>query len=403
MEKMPLKTFFETVEQRLADCSVEELRDILRDMAQQTSPSERQAFLEKLKPPTKMGSLAQQAPKEDLLAEIEDLAGELEEAMEDAEGWEEEHGWYEEYDEEDSVGPYEDFLQPLAGLFDQAQAAFDYGNLSLARDAYRALFELCDQQDDYGRGVGIEDLEGVETDEALARYLRAVYETASAEQRPGELFEQMLQVRSWIAGARPTFEDVIQISPKPLPDLERFWPEWIAFLKEQPGSEADAWLREAIRLSQGTPGLEKLARAEGKQHPRAYLDWLAALEREERYLEELSAAQEVLRTLPAGLPIRAAVADFLCKAALQLKDTQVLRAGRWEAFVAKPLLSRLLDLWEVTPDSERSTRMQQAVRHIQNYMVQSHPKLDGGYPFGDDLERSAWIRNTDIVHAILLA
>jgi hypothetical protein len=403
MGKMPLKTFFETVEQRLADCSVEELRDILRSMAQQTSPSERQTFLEKLRSPAEMGSLSQQAPKGDLLDEIESLAGELEEAMEVAEGGEDEHSWYEEYDEEDNVGPYEDFLQPLARLFDQAQAAFDYGHFSLARDAYQALFELCDQQDDYGRGVGVEDLEGVEKDEAYTRYLRAVYETALAEQRPGELFEQMLQVQSWIAGARPTFEDVIQISPRPLPDLERFWPEWIAFLKEQPGNEADARLREAIRLSQGTSGLEELARAEGKQRPRAYLDWLAALEREERYLDELSAAQEVLRTLPAGLPIRAAVADYLCKAALQLNDTQALRAGKWEAFVAKPLLQRLLDIWEVTPDSERLIQMQPAVRHIRNYMAQPHPKLEAGYPFGDDLERPVWIRNTDLVHAALLA
>ena len=402
MEKIPLKTFFETVEQRLADCSVEELRDILRAMAQQTSPSERHAFLEKLKPPAEMNSLAQQAPKDDFLAEIEDLAGELEEAMEDAEGWEEEHGWYEEYDEEDSVGTYEDFLQPLARLFDQAQAAFDYGNLSLARDAYRALFELCDQQDDYGRGVGIEDLEGVEKDEAYARYLRAVYETASAEQRAGELFEQMLQVQSWIAGARPTFEDVIQISPKPLPDLGRFWLEWVAFLKEKPGNEADAWLREAIRLSQGTPGLEELARAEGKKRPRAYLDWLAALEQEERYLDELSAAQEVLRTLPAGLPIRAAVADYLCMAALHLKDIQVLRAGRWEAFVANPLLARLLDLWDVTLDSERLIQMQQAVQHIRNYMAQSRPQPEAEYPSGDDLERPVWIRNTVLMHASFL-
>jgi hypothetical protein len=327
----------------------------------------------------------------------------LEDAMEDAEEWEEEHGWYDEYNDEDSLGPYEDFLQPLARLFDQAQAAFDYGNLSLASDAYRALFELCDQQDDYGRGVGIEDLEGVDKDEAYARYLRAVYEAAPTERRSGELFEQMLQVQSWIAGARPTFEDVIQISPKPLTDLERFWAEWVAFLKEQPGKEADALLREAIRLAQGTPGLEKLARAEGNQRPRAYLDWLAALEREERYIDELSAAQEALRTLPAGLPIRAAVADYLCKAALHLKDIQVLRAGRWEAFVVKPLLIRLLDLWEVTPDNERLIQMQQAVQHIRYYMAQPRPEPVPVYPFGDDLERPVWVSNTVLMHANLLA
>src|SRR3970040_331833 len=138
----------------------------------------------------------------------------------------------------------------------------------------------------------------------------------------------MLQVRSWIAGAHPTLEDVIQISPRPLPDLDRLWPNWIVFLNNQPGSEADARLREAIRLSQGTAGLEKLARSEGNQRPRAYLDWLTGLEQDGRYSEELSAAQEALQALLPGLPIRAAVADRLCNAAMQLKDIRSLCAGR---------------------------------------------------------------------------
>ena len=84
MEKLSLKIFFETVEQRLAACTLEELRDILRTMAQQTSPSDRQAFLEKLEPLAEMASLAQRASQEDLLAQIDDLATEIEEAMEEA-------------------------------------------------------------------------------------------------------------------------------------------------------------------------------------------------------------------------------------------------------------------------------------------------------------------------------
>jgi hypothetical protein len=47
-DKIPLKTFWEAVEQRLAACSAEELRAILRAMAQETSSSERHVFLEKL-------------------------------------------------------------------------------------------------------------------------------------------------------------------------------------------------------------------------------------------------------------------------------------------------------------------------------------------------------------------
>ena len=49
-EKLPLKAFWETVEQRLAARSADELRAILGATAQETLPSERQAFLDQLQP-----------------------------------------------------------------------------------------------------------------------------------------------------------------------------------------------------------------------------------------------------------------------------------------------------------------------------------------------------------------
>jgi len=189
-------------------------------------------------------------------------------------------------------------------LFDRAEAAFDYGHLSLARTAYEKLFEVVNLEDDYGRGVHASDLTGVDIDEARARYLRAIYETEPLEGQPQMLFEQMQQVRSGLMRGRLMLEDLIQISPRPLPDREQFLADWLAFLRTQSGSEADAWLREAVRLFQGTPGLEALARTEGKTRPRAYLDWFTALAQEDKHRELLQAAQEALQSLPADLPIR---------------------------------------------------------------------------------------------------
>lgn len=48
IDKLPLKTFLESLERQLAACSAEELRDILRKVACQVSPSERRAFLKQL-------------------------------------------------------------------------------------------------------------------------------------------------------------------------------------------------------------------------------------------------------------------------------------------------------------------------------------------------------------------
>ena len=108
---------------------------------------------------------------EDLLADIADLTAEIEDAIDEAPEPEEHYEWG-EYDAEDEDDPYAAFVEPLVALFDRAQAAFDYGDQQLACDAYVALFEVLDQQDDYGRGIMPSDLTGVDLAEARARYLR---------------------------------------------------------------------------------------------------------------------------------------------------------------------------------------------------------------------------------------
>ncbi|MFZ5919192.1 MAG: hypothetical protein ACOYZ7_19855 [Chloroflexota bacterium] len=404
-KKMSLKAFWEAVERRLNDCSADELRTILRAMAWKTSPRERQAFLEKLERSEQSTLVARQAiQQEDLLTDIDDLAAELEAAMANADAWEERYEWGEYCDEEDNLGPYEEFVAPLTGLFDQVEAAFDYGHLSLARTAYEKLFEVLGTEDDYGRGVHTSDLTGIDADEAGARYLRAIYETEPAAHRPQTLFAQMRLVRSELMRSRPMLDDLIHISPRPLPDREQFLAEWIAFLRAQSGADADAWLREAVRLSQGTQGLEALAWAEGRARPRAYLDWFTALEQEGKHREVLVAAQEALQTLAAGLPIRAAIADHLCAAAARLADTQAERAGRWEAFLAKPTLPRLLDLWDVaTTGEEHKALMHQAARHVKTSLAHPPDPQAALWPGGDAIESPAWIDASVLAHAYLLA
>src|SRR5262245_21066612 len=306
------------------------------------------------------------------------------------------------YDDEDDLGPYEPFIEPLTVMFDRAAAACDAGDMALARTAYHNLFAALCCEDDYGRGVRAAHLRNVHMGEARARYLRAVYDTEPPARRPAVLFDATLEVQSWLSGSRPMFNDIIQIAPRPLPDQEQFWRDWRAFLRTQSSRAADAWLREAVRLSQGTSGLETLARTEGVQHPRAYLDWCAALEADGKPHVVLAAAQEALRVLPEPLPIRAAVADYLCAAALYVQDTAALQRGRWEAFVAKPTLARLLDVWEVIPAGPERTRwMHQAAQHMQRAMA--HPPDQVIQVWEDDLESPAWPEKSVLAHAYFLA
>jgi len=403
-DRISLKIFWETIELRLAACSANQLRAIVRAQAQEVAPNGRQAFLDKLGPvePGILAGIAREIEPDDLLADIEDLAAEVEAAMQNPPEPEEHYEWG-GYDDEEEDDPYAEFVAPLVALFDRAQAAFDYADQQLARDAYAALFEILDQQDDYGRGIMPTDLTGVDISEAWARYLRAVYDTEPAADRPTMIFSEMLTVRTWVAGARPTLDDLIQISPAPLPGRDKFLVDWIAFLRGQPGEEADTWLREAIRLAHGTAGLEALARGEGKQRPRAYLDWFTALAQEGKHREVLAAAHEAFDVLPAELPIHAAIADHLCAAAEALNEPALLRAGRWEAFTAKPTLPRLLDLWEAaTAGDDRAALMRRALQHLQDYLAHP-PSRDAVVWRGDDLELPALPSKAALAHACLLA
>jgi hypothetical protein len=409
-DKMSLKAFWEAVEERLAACSADELRAILRTMAWETPPSEREIFIARLEPVEEEAVTASQLIQQgDLLAEIEDLAREMEHTSQEADHWEGRHEWddYYDYDGEDSLGPYRDLVEPFVELFDRAAAAFDYGEFSLARAAHERLFELLEIEDDYGRGVSLSDLPNVEADEAIARYLRAVYETEETARRPQMLWHRMQMVEDWLFRFRPMVSDLIQISPRPLPDREQFLADWIAFLRTQQapsGGTADAWLREAVGLAQGPSGLEALARAEGQTRPRAYLDWFTALEREGQYQEVVAAAQEALQALPARLPIRAAIADHLCAAAAQLDQPEILRLGRWEAFAAKPTLSRLLDLWDVTEEeAERTALMQRAVKYMRDYRANPPARREEMLIDGDGLEKRVRIDASTLAHACLLA
>jgi len=405
--KLSSKAFWVAVEQRLTACSAEELRAIVRVLAQAIPPPQRQAFLDTLQPGAATVATEQREPaSETLLADIDALADQLQEAQESTEDLVED-------DDEDSLGPYEEFRKSLTVLFERAAMAFDAGNMTLARTAYHNLFEVLGRADDSGRGVRAADLQDVDMSVAQARYLRAVYDTEPLAHRPAVLCDAMLQVRAWLPGPRPMLDDIIHIAPPPLADQEQFCRDWVAFLRTQSSRDADAWLREGVYLSQGTAGLESLARTEGVQRPRAYLDWCAALEGEGQPRAVLAAAQAALRALPTPLPLRAAVADYLCTAALHLHDTAALRAGRWEAFAAKPTLARLLDVWEVTPSgTARTRRMQQAAQHLQHVLAHP-PDQEGLRPaptqsrqvqgWEDDVESPVWPAKSVLAHAYLLA
>lgn len=400
-KKPPLAEFLAAVEARLEHCSPEELRAILRLLAHRARPSERTSFLQSLSPP----AAGARAPvrQDALLQDISALAQGLAERMKKADTWDDS-----DFDEEDSLGPYADAVEPLVALFERAREASERGNPRLARAAYEALFPLLEREDATGRGIRPGDIASeVDLPEARARYLRAVYLTTPPERRAPVLLEALRRMRELLPrGPRPFVREWFDISSEPLPGQDTFLSEWGTLLRGQPGSDADAWLREATSLAGGTRGLRELAFSEPTRHPRAFVDLLAALEREGSPRQVLSTAREALEALPAGLPIRAAIAGFLASAAERLHQPDTVRAARWEAFVAQPTLEHLLDVRDShATEPERARVMAQAARHLEEQL--QHRRRDSGdlvdLDGEDTLETPAHPDRRLLAQALLLA
>ncbi|HEX5752472.1 MAG TPA: hypothetical protein VFZ09_40075 [Archangium sp.] len=395
-EKLSLTDFREAVDARLADCSPEQLRALLRLLASRVRPSERLAFLHSLRAdPNAPASLHPHS----LLEDISGLAQSLPDKAKE---------WEDLWPENDSLGPYAEFLEPLTSLFQRALEASERGQHSLAREAYRALFSLLEYTDGQGRGPRPQHLSHVDFPEARARYLRAVYFSTPPAQRAPVLLEQLRSLRQLLPHSpRPLVQEWLDLSSEPLPDFDVFLRDWSALLRPQEGPDADAWLREALRLSQGTRGLRELAFSEPSRHPRAFVDLLSALEREGPPLAVLTTAREALAVLPSSLPLRATVAGFLASAAGRLGQPGTVRSARWEAFVSQPTLSRLLDLRDTLPsESERPPLLLQAARHLEAVLQQ--PRAPSGsmaaLPDAEDsLEVPAHVDRRLLAHAWLLA
>src|SRR5262245_25317488 len=104
-KKLVSKAFWDAVEQRLTACSAEELRAIVLALAHATPPRAQQAFLDALQPVVTTTAIVQPVSTPDaLLADIAAMVDDLRAATEGADDWD-------EYDDEDDLGPYEEFVE----------------------------------------------------------------------------------------------------------------------------------------------------------------------------------------------------------------------------------------------------------------------------------------------------
>jgi hypothetical protein len=341
------KEFMDQVEKRLTTFSPDTLQMILLDWAKNTHPSKRDEFLSKLTPA--LTTKEESEPDKELLEEINELAQRVDNG-DYCEGW----GWDDAIQEERDWGD-ESWADETDEFFIRAHDAMTFGHYTLAKDAYARLFDILDMGEEAGHLPGSpdpQDLLDTDLNEARSCYLRSVYISTLSHKRPTELLRLMQRFRHH-PGDELNLRSVVNAELKPLPEFPQFLLEWIALLKESNELSASYLLREAVILSGGTPAIAKLAHDEGNRFPRAYVDWIKALEKDGDFPSMLKAAKDGLAAVPRNYAVRAEIAEGMVRAGERLKNIENQLAGWHEAVYSDPTLTNLLSLLSIAEQTGR--------------------------------------------------
>jgi len=344
MQKLYLKEFIEKLKLRLDGYSFDELKRIILEHAEYLPPADRQSFLDifiPLKEPPIRKTI--KTDKDILIREIEEF-GRRARDCEFTSGW----GWDHDYGDERAWGD-DSWAPEIDDLFQRVDDFYEAGDYQFARRAYKLLLDIFHTGIEEGQFSGYDHEDMIDTDihETTLKYFRCLYLTEKMSSRPRVLFDAI----TWASCYTYNFslEGMKNVSLEDLPDWERFGELWTDFLKQQKSNDVvDRLLREAVRLFEGTRGLEMLAKRKGHEFPGAFVDWLEALKKDGDNKEILRAASLGLEKLPETLFIRAKIADYLHEAALKLKRDDLVLMSLKEALFASPAPSRLLDLLDIS-------------------------------------------------------
>ncbi len=324
------------VKEKLKDFSTEDFRNMILSWASEEHPSNRQVFLDKLIP---------QKQKEEVISDVDWLMGaieDFEERVRDGvycDGWR----WDDTIGEERDFGD-ESWAEEMDEFFMQARSLLLQGEYKIAEEAYRKLFDILQMGEEPGHLPGDLDQSSmlkVDIDEQVALFFRSVYMNSTLQERADLLYESMNEYGYlWrIVGLK----DIINVYDDTLPDFDIFLTKWIELLKDEGTSRVSELLREAVFLKGGIPAISEFARQYADKYPNAYLDWIAALEREGDSV--IQVAREGLSEIPQDYTVRAKVAETISKAGERLDDNKLRLEGYRECFYSDPTIEHLLDLY----------------------------------------------------------
>ncbi|MFD1361929.1 hypothetical protein [Lentibacillus salinarum] len=391
MERLSYKAFMNEVRQRLADFSAEELRRLIMEWATEELPDKRLDFLNKLKPESQ--ETMPETDADALMDEIEAFAQDVEDGV-----YVDGYGWDDDYLEERDFGD-ESWAGEMDDFFLEARHLLREEHYEAAEDVYRKLFAILEMGEEPGYLPGdlyINNMLEVDLHEHVALFLRSVYINAKSEERVNLLYEAMKEF-SYLTSPNVKLTDINDSLDASLPDFHDFLTDWIEFLKEKPIFHVNQLLREAVFLKGGIPAIADFAGSYADKFPEAYMDWIAALQKEGDRESVLQVVTEGLDNIPGNFTVRADVAEKMTEIGDELDDNRMQLKGLRESFYSDPSVKYLLDLYIL---AEEENCLEEVRDEAEKRMTEL--KNEGSTPSGYIDNRHAAIDEGDYIHALIL-
>lgn len=335
----------EEVKKRLKNLSAEDLRSMILNWASEETSSGRQEFLYKLICLRQDNDVASDI--ETLIDEIEEFAQRVENG-EYCDGW----GWDEEIYEERDWGD-ESWAEEMDEFFLQARSLLFQGEYKISAEVYQRLFDVLELGEEPGHLPGDPDCVNmlkVDIDEQVALFLRAIYMNSAPTERLALLYESIKRYRDLFGDV--TLKNIVDVADTLLPDFDIFLADLIVFLKNQSPMIDSELLREAIALEGGVPAISEFARQYADKYPKAYVDWITALEKNGDTDSVIQVAREGLSRIPRDFKVRAEVAEAISRIGEKLHDNALRLEGYRECFYSRPSIQCLLDLYIVAIEND---------------------------------------------------
>ncbi len=238
-------------------------------------------------------------------------------------------------------------------FFLQARSLLFQGEYKISAEVYQRLFDVLELGEEPGHLPGDPDCVNmlkVDIDEQVALFLRSIYMNSAPTERLALLYESIKRYRDLFGDV--TLKNIVDAADTLLPDFDIFLADLIGFLKNQSPMIDSELLREAIALEGGVPAISEFARQYADKYPKAYVDWITALEKNGDTDSVIQVAREGLSRIPRDFKVRAEVAEAISRIGEKLNDNALRLEGYRECFYSRPSIQGLLDLYIVAIEND---------------------------------------------------